>query len=46
MECKRDIQLDLKTGEVFDYTEQNPTYEVAFDDDVHGLYLMPNKQSD
>ena len=46
MECVRNIQLDLKTGEVFDYTESNPTYDVAYDDEIDGLYLMPNKLSE
>jgi chemotaxis receptor (MCP) glutamine deamidase CheD len=46
MECRRDIMLDLKTGEVFNYKESNPTYNVAYDDESDGSYLMPNKLSD
>ena len=45
-EQRRDIQLDLKTGEVSDYNETSPTYKVAFDADADELSLLPNKKSE
>lgn len=43
---RRDIQLDLKTGELFDYKELHRKYKVAHDKNINELYLMPNEQSD
>lgn len=43
--CRRDIQLDLNTGEVFDYDETTPTYKIVFDD-ASNLKLLPNEQSE
>ncbi|MBP3821785.1 hypothetical protein J6G99_09115 [bacterium] len=45
-EGRRDIQLDLKTGEVFDYKELHRKYKVAHDKNINKLYLMPNERSD
>lgn len=43
---RRDILLDLNTGEVFDYKESKPTYDMAFEEGSSRLYLMPNSKSE
>ena len=45
-QCRRDIQLNLNTGEVFDYNESNPTYDVALEEGAEKLFLISNKQSE
>ena len=44
--CRRDIQLDLKTGEVLDYKEEDPNYMKIAIDDINNLHLMPNEKSE
>ena len=43
---RRDIQLDLNTGELFDYNESKPTYDMSLVEENKRLILSPSEKSD